>query len=85
MVHDTFFFPLLGIVAGPLVVAVAMTLLETYRSDTVELGPIATDDLWRQVEVVLEEAKVGHAGPAEKGEGRCVLGRLLRDRYTRRP
>jgi predicted PurR-regulated permease PerM len=37
------FFGLLGIVAGPLVVAVAMTLLETYRSDTAEQGPIATD------------------------------------------
>jgi len=37
------FFGLLGIVAGPLVVAVAITLLETYRSDTAELGPIVTD------------------------------------------
>lgn len=37
------FFGLVGIVAGPLVVAVALTLLETYRNDRAELGPVATD------------------------------------------
>lgn len=37
------FFGLIGIVAGPLVVAVAVTLLETYRSDTAAPGPIATE------------------------------------------
>ncbi|MEQ1626980.1 MAG: AI-2E family transporter [Nitrospira sp.] len=36
-------FGLIGIVAGPLVVAVALTLLETYRNDTASLGPIATE------------------------------------------
>lgn len=37
------FLGLIVIVAGPLVVAVAVTLLETYRSDTAALGPIATE------------------------------------------
>ena len=37
------FFGLIGIVAGPLVVAVALTLLETYRNDTAALGPIAME------------------------------------------
>lgn len=37
------FFGLIGIVAGPLVVAVAVTLLETYRSEQAEPGTIATE------------------------------------------
>ena len=37
------FFGLVGIMAGPLVVAVAVTLLETYRSETAALDPVATE------------------------------------------
>lgn len=36
------FFGLVGIVAGPLVVAVALTLLETYRNDAAP-GPVSTE------------------------------------------
>lgn len=48
------FFGLIGIVAGPLVIPVAVTLLETYRSDTAELGPIAAIRSEKQGEVVPE-------------------------------
>ncbi len=37
------FFGLVGIVAGPLVVAVAVTLLEAYRNEKTEPVPSATD------------------------------------------